>query len=58
MFNIKVNLLNDLSAIINHIVNFQTDKLITECSNKEVQAIIHYLYNKKWGIKKYLKNTR
>ena len=47
MFNIKVNLPNDLSAIINHIVKFQTDKLITECSNKEVQAIIHYLYNKK-----------
>ena len=51
MFNLKVNLPNDISKIISHIVNFQTDKLIAECSNKEIQAIIEYLDNKKWGIK-------
>lgn len=43
MFNVQVNLPDDMSEIINHIVDIQTDKLIKECSSKEVKAVIDYL---------------
>lgn len=45
MFNVQVNLPDDMSEIINRIVDFQTNKLMNECSNKEIEAVIDYLEN-------------
>lgn len=43
MFNVQVNYPDDMSEIIKRIVNFQTDKLIQECTEKEIEAVIKYL---------------
>ena len=45
MFNVTVNYPDDMSEIIKRIVTFQTDKLLNECSYKEVEAVINYLSN-------------
>ena len=45
MFNVQINYPDDMSEIINHIINFQADKLINEYSEKEVEAVINYLEN-------------
>lgn len=43
MLNVQVNYPDDMTEIMRRITDFQTDKLINEYTQKEVEAVIRYL---------------
>lgn len=43
MINVQVNYPDDMIEIMRRISNFQADKLISNYSEKEVEAVIKYL---------------